>query len=540
MTDKSAKAKTLQGQGLTGKSPGSSGWPSSFAAGLHAALQRRIPPQRGGPDLEELSRDLVLALEQGELTVALTPERLAVAEASGWLEGEASPLLRQGDRLGWRRWLQAMEQVVAELVERAHVHSPQPVNAAAPELSDRLNPEQCAAVHALDQSSVVLLSGGPGTGKTSTVVEILARAEARHPGLRIGLAAPTGKAARRLGDAVLARRAPLPCSTLHRWLEAGSRGFGRHRQRPLELDLLVIDEMSMLDLALAQALLEALPSRCRLLLVGDPAQLPPVGSGAVWHRLQQPEIRGRFGAGAVQLERTYRNRGALAQVAQRLRQGDLTTFAADLAALPDQANLHVHPSPSRRFPPLVRERWMQRLHHLADLAQGLDCCAEQELMGASRPLFEALEQDLLLCPRRRGPWSLDDVHRTLLGSSAVLKVERWPIGLPVICGSNQPELGLANGDLGVAIGVGPERRLLFQVVAPDGQMEVRRLHPARLRRLEPAVALTIHRAQGSEADRVIVLWPDPLEGGSAVEHQQRLLYTAITRARVSLDLVTVI
>ena len=80
-----------------------SGWPSSFAAGLHAALQRRIPPQRGGPDLEELSRDLVLALEQGELTVALTPERLAVAESSGWLEGEASPLLRQGDRLGWRR-----------------------------------------------------------------------------------------------------------------------------------------------------------------------------------------------------------------------------------------------------------------------------------------------------------------------------------------------------------------------------------------------------------------------------------------------------
>ena len=74
------------------------------------------------------------------------------------------------------------------------------------------------------------------------MVEILARAEARHPGLRIGLAAPTGKAARRLGEAVMAQRAPLPCSTLHRWLEAGSRGFGRHRQRPLELDLLVIDD----------------------------------------------------------------------------------------------------------------------------------------------------------------------------------------------------------------------------------------------------------------------------------------------------------
>ena len=519
---------------------GTSTWPSSFTAGLHAALRRRIPPRADGPALEELSRDLVLALEQGELTVALTPERLAAAQASGWLEGDASPLLLQGDRLGWRRWLQAMEQVVAELVERAHAPLPKPVEAADPELSDRLNAEQCAAVRALDQASVVLLSGGPGTGKTSTVVEILARAEARHPGLRIGLAAPTGKAARRLGEAVMAQRAPLPCSTLHRWLEAGSRGFGRHRQRPLELDLLVIDEMSMLDLALTQALLEALPSGCRLLLVGDPAQLPPVGSGAVWHRLQQPDVRGRFGAGAVHLERTYRNRGALAQVAQQLRQGDLSAFGAALAALPDQANLQVHPSPLRRFPALVRERWLQRLQPLQELARDLDRCPDQELMAASRPLFALLEQDLLLCPRRRGPWSLEDVHRTLLGASAMGKVERWPIGLPVICGSNQPELGLANGDLGVAIGAGSERRLLFQVVDPEGQLEVRRLHPARLRRLEPAVALTIHRAQGSEADRVIVLWPDPLEDGPAAEHQRRLLYTAITRARASLDLVTLI
>ena len=107
---------------------GTSTWPSNFTAGLHAALRRRIPPQAeaDAPALEELSRDLVLALEQGVLTVALTPERLAAAQASGWLEGDASPLLLQGDRLGWRRWLQAMEQVVAELVERAHAPLPKP------------------------------------------------------------------------------------------------------------------------------------------------------------------------------------------------------------------------------------------------------------------------------------------------------------------------------------------------------------------------------------------------------------------------------
>ena len=89
---------------------GTSAWPASFTAGLHAALRRRIPPQTDAPELEALSRDLVLALEQGELTVALTPERLAAAQASGWLERDASPLLLQGDRLGWRRWLQACNQ----------------------------------------------------------------------------------------------------------------------------------------------------------------------------------------------------------------------------------------------------------------------------------------------------------------------------------------------------------------------------------------------------------------------------------------------
>ena len=174
---------------------GTSTWPSNFTAGLHAALRRRIPPQAeaDAPALEELSRDLVLALEQGELTVALTPERLAAAQASGWLEGDASPLLLQGDRLGWRRWLQAMEQVVAELVERAQAPLPKPVEAADPELSDRLNAEQCAAVRALDQASVVLLSGGPGTGKTSTVVEILARAEATASGLQPAVEGAAGQ-----------------------------------------------------------------------------------------------------------------------------------------------------------------------------------------------------------------------------------------------------------------------------------------------------------------------------------------------------------
>ena len=529
-----------------------SGWPGSFASGLHAALVRRIPPLQNGPELEQLSLALIEALEQGNLTVPLSPEREQLVRGSGWLEGEASPLVLQGQRLGWRRWMQAMDDVVEALVERARLADPPSSDRLRPDQlrPDRsfdpwpdppssLNREQRVAVLALDEASVVLLSGGPGTGKTSTVVELLARVQLHHPDLRMGLAAPTGKAARRLGDAVRPRLQGLPCGTLHRWLEAGAHGFARHAERPLELDLLVIDEMSMLDLALMQALLSALPPRCRLVLVGDPAQLPPVGSGAVWHRLQQSDVRERFGSGAIHLTQTYRNRGAVAQLASALRDGGINEFQGGLAELDAEANVRIHRESSRRLPLLIRKHWQAHHRQLQRLSEGLLDCSEAELSGKAEPLLAALEQNLVLCPRRRGPWSLEDVHRSLLGEAIAEDPRRWPSGLPVICGGNQPELGLANGDLGITVGVGHQSRLLFRVAADDGGVGVKRLHPARLRRLEPAVALTIHRAQGSEADAVFVLWPQPLDSPDGSDHDRRLLYTAITRARVSLDLVIV-
>ena len=515
-----------------------SNWPAGFAAALHAVLQRHVPPTTTDPALEQLSAELVAALERGELSLPLTEERRLAAQSSGWLDGEAAPLMLEGDRIGWRRWLTAMQAVVDRLLELASRPVPASSSAAVPDLPPSLNHEQGQAVLAPDHRSVVLLSGGPGTGKTSTVVEMLQRARARHSDLRIGLAAPTGKASRRLADAVRSRCPELPCSTLHRWLEASSTGFRRNRSRPLELDLLVIDEMSMLDLALMQALLEALPTGCRLILVGDPAQLPPVGSGAVWHRLQNPDVRDRFGPAAVHLKQVYRNRGALAQLASRLREDGLDGFALALEGLPPAANVLHRRDRLQRLPLALRRSWPVRLDRLAQLASGLETLNEAELEEASRSLFRELEHDLVLCPRRQGRWSLEDVHRTLLGAAGVQDPWSWPVGLPVICGSNQPELGLANGDLGVKLGVGADSCLLFRALSPDGSVAVRRLHPSRLQRLEPAVALTIHRAQGSEAECVTVLWPQSLQADPMDHHASRLLYTAITRARDTLELIT--
>ena len=155
-----------------------SSWSPAFTTAIQDVLRRRVAPKAGGDGLDSLVADLIEALERGELDLPLNPERQAVAEASGWLEGDDAVLISQAGRIGWRRWLLAMDAVVEQLLERAM----RPGSGASgetlplPDPPVALNQEQRAAVLALDHGPVVLISGGPGTGKTSTVVELLRRA----------------------------------------------------------------------------------------------------------------------------------------------------------------------------------------------------------------------------------------------------------------------------------------------------------------------------------------------------------------------------
>ena len=170
------------------------------------------------------------ALERGELSLPLTEERRVLARSSGWLDGEAAPLMLEGDRIGWRRWLTAMQAVVEQLLELASRPVPATSSAGVPDLPRNLNHEQCQAVLAPDHRPV-LLSGGPGAGKTSTGGDAAKGTgppsrSAHRPGRT------HGKGIRRLADAVRSR-CPEPRSTLHRWLEASSTGFRRNRSRPL-------------------------------------------------------------------------------------------------------------------------------------------------------------------------------------------------------------------------------------------------------------------------------------------------------------------
>jgi len=587
-------------------------WLTALQESLVEALSRLygVPAD---PVVSEAIAALTLALAAGDLECPLPllqgpgsvraagAVSLARLQQSALVQASDSPLVLEGQRLAWRRWQQRLQQVLDALVERAQAPPPawpasagEPAAAAAGEpAADEpsagepapaaetlaaaialapLDGQQRRAVGTVLARGLVLLEGGPGTGKTSTVAAMIRAVQEHCPQARIHLAAPTGKAAGRLGQATGDRH---PCSTLHRLLEQRGDRFLRNRNHPLGLDLLIVDEVSMVDLELMAALLEALPASCRLVLVGDPAQLPPVAPGAVLAALQRPAPRAALGAAVVRLETTYRHAGAIAAVAATLRQWGqadgpdrpadagaetlLELLRPQLQRLGEDDNLHWLEVPWTGWTPSLPEPVLQRLQEhrlkLAELAraaetqgaetqgaetQGAETQASGDQAAAVEALLAQRDRLLLLTPQRRGPWGVETLHRLLLGEAAA-DPARWPVGTPVLCLRNRDDLGLANGDLGVVVGDSPkanpdsslDSHRDFQRWLVFGPHPSQRLHPAQLAgAVEPALALTVHKAQGSEAEEVIVLVP-PGE-----PRDPRLLYTALTRARQRALLVT--
>ena len=522
---------------------------SALASAVLDSLQRLLPPKQSSALLPAVVQALIQALEEGELGLdcrgpapdGISPEEwpaaaLSALNGAGWLVEAAeaatapeAPIVQDGLVLRWRRWQTQLQQCLAAIEERAQrqraCSEADHQAAMATAAKAGLDTQQCQAVSAALRQGLVLLTGGPGTGKTSTVVQMLAACLRQRPDLRIQLAAPTGKAAARLASAVNRDNTQLPSSTLHRLLEAqGELRFGRNRRHPLELDLLVVDELSMVDLPLMAALLEALPADAQLLLIGDANQLPPVGTGAVLEELCRPERRPLLGDAAVELRTTYRNDGAIAALAEALRQrpsgpqGELLKeLQPSLQALTPKDNVTWIEAPSRSLPPALLEAVQGQAAALRDSGQALvwrEGCPDPEQSAA---LLAQLEELVVLSPIRQGPWGVEAVHRALLGDLAKSAPLHWPPGTPVLNRLNRPDQGLANGDIGVVVQQGSERRVLM-----PGQ---RLLHPAQLNGAEPAFALTVHKSQGSQYKTVQFLLPAnrPLD--------PRLIYTGLTRAQ---------
>ncbi|HVS01586.1 MAG TPA: exodeoxyribonuclease V subunit alpha [Thermoanaerobaculia bacterium] len=550
--------------------------------------------EAGGGSLASLLGDLG-ATAGDAATAAELLRRVAATEDAGLAQvigtspGDYRPLLLlDGGLYSQRLW--ELERRVAESLGQRLPPAPrrgaraEPALAAAeaalaavearpPAAADggalRLSDEQRRAVLAALAAPLAVVTGGPGTGKTSIVVTLL-RALARlgQPMSEVALAAPTGKAADRLLRALqesLARiadpsppdlelrAAPPPASTLHRLLgySPAADRFRHHRRNPLTARLVVVDEASMVDLALADRLLRALPPDGRLVLLGDADQLPSVEAGAVFRDLVVAARRRSPGA-VVELTRSYRMQargggGEILELAGRIRRGEPVERVREaMATAADADSLRLAGAELLQADDAaVREgflrRWERELARppewreltAATYAWGDGGFADQELARLRR-LFALLDASRVLCVTRgsggAGAAAINRwFHLRGHGPRGPVGGEEPGVGEPVMVTRNDYRRGLFNGDQGVVLAVRftGEETPRPAVAFPRHPAPVAfPLGPLR-DLLELAWATTVHKAQGSEHDRVALLLPDrPVRVLS-----RELLYTAVTRAR---------
>lgn len=377
-----------------------------------------------------------------------------------------------------------------------------------------------------------VVAGGPGTGKTTTVARVAALLFEQGASL-IALAAPTGKAAARLEEAVHAEAAGLDASaearaqvgalraqTLHRLLgwRPGSRSrFAHGRENRLPADVVIVDETSMVSLSMMASLVASIRPGSRLVLVGDPGQLTSVEAGAVLGDIVVSEA---LAEGVVVLEKVHRYEAGIAELATAICVGDEdTVMDLLLAGLEDVVWLDVDAAGAAGSD-LAEVREVA----VAAASGVVSAASEGDASGALR----ALESFRLLCAHRRGPHGAQTWMRVLEqwlaeGVPGFDPGVEWYVGRPLLVTENDYGLKLFNGDTGVVIAVGDDR----VETAFERSGETVTFSPTRLGAVDTVYAMTIHKSQGSQFGTVAVVLPD---AGSAMLTRE-LLYTAVTRAR---------
>ena len=513
------------------------------------------------------------ALPQLELTAPPLDDWMRLLRDSGvvGLPGEFQPLvLDEAGRVYLYRYWDYEKRLADDLLARARDadHVDEALLRAGLEryFDDPRDTEQKLAAATAVLRRFCVISGGPGTGKTTTVVKILAllAEQVRGGRLAIAVAAPTGKAAARVQDAMRAaldrldvdlftrEMMPAEAFTIHRLLGArpDSVNYRYHRGNPLPLDVLVVDEASMADLALTAKLVEALPARARLILLGDKDQLSSVEAGSVLGDIcrrtavSAPFAKRLAAATATPrrkipasstpaspladsvalLETSYRfgPESGIGRLARLVKAGEGAEALALLAS-----GSHADVAWQAISPTQLRERLASTV---ADALRGY---FEAVLADASpQEIFAQFAAFRVLSAHRRGPFGVAALNRqiedVLDEQSFISARNTWYAGRPVMITRNDYDLRLFNGDVGVALKDAEGRLKVFFSAAGES---VRGVAPARLPEHETVYAMTIHKAQGSEFARVLMVLPNALSPVMSRE----LVYTGITRAMTRLE-----
>ncbi len=579
------------------------GLPSAFDYALADSLIQRGSIRE--PWLRELIAQLSAAVQQGHSCVPLHELRDELASSAahdlGTLDtiehvrerlrasdlvgdpGAKSPLICDGKNLYLRRYFEYERRIAEDLLRRACGNPAALDSAGLREQIETLFPtnaattpnwQRVAAVLALRQNLTVIL-GGPGSGKTWTVLRLLvliaqqnlqpsilvdSALESPKRPLRIALAAPTGKAARRVSDSLQRDLAELPVSdelraslpreatTLHRLL--GMRPHSSKprydRANPLPLDVLVLDEASMIDLPSMARVLDALPRDARLILLGDPDQLASIEIGNVLSELRVFNLHNRYSPKAA--ANIFAMTGSAAEITSAMpaQFGDAVvtlTYSHRFSAGGSIAKLvdAVRNGEADRACEILRQGdsivWHEQDQNDA-LAQALQIAAQHyaPLQIATTPerALHALAHFRVLGALREGPWGTRALNAAIARTQLDLKAwqplpAHYP-SAPLLITENDHALRLYNGDSGVLLADAQQR---LRAWFADAQHGVRGLSANQLPAFELGYAMTVHKAQGSEYDTVLVLLPPqphPLL-------TREWLYTALSRARNELIVI---
>lgn len=519
----------------------------------------------------------------GLQTQGLAAWRHRLLQSSAIGDGQGpEPLVLEGHRLYLRRYWAYEKQVADALLARMSLASGPQDGAGATALTgirdalDELFKQDDAGLNWQRVATAVaswqrfaVISGGPGTGKTTTVVRLLSLLQGLALGtqgkpLRIALAAPTGKAAARLTESIGGAVASLPHSehiptqvtTLHRLIGArpDTREFIRHRGNPLHVDILVIDEASMVDLEMMAAVVDALPPQARLIMLGDKDQLASVEAGAILGEICRDAHLARYSAGLCQrlqhvagitltpsgeatrlddhivtLKKSHRfaATGGIGRLAQAINEGDASTTLALLSG----SDPHIRFLQQERIEHLLRPLVLDGVHgyarYLAAVRAGCPAGLTPEQWAAD--VLRLLGGFQILCAVRQGAFGVEALNpliaEQLREAGWLSQTHGWYAGRPVMVTRNDYALGLMNGDVGITLPdatANGAMRVFF--AQPQG---IRRVLPSRLTQVETVFAMTVHKSQGSEFTHACLVLPDAISPVLTRE----LVYTAVTRAR---------
>lgn len=521
-------------------------------------------------DLNALQLQASALLGWNDEQVTALPKHLsAAAPTLPWIQGDNSPLVfvkdAQSERLYLRRAWNAEQSIREHILQRINLSIAEPVDLRH-QLDTLFGTEtsmQRIACEVAAKNHITLITGGPGTGKTTTVVKLLALLIATSINdLKIHLAAPTGKAAARLTDSItnalaympadVQSRIPTQTQTLHRLLRSNSRDTCVH---PLATDVVVVDEASMVDLEMMARLLASVPPTARLILLGDKDQLASVEAGAVMSQLCTGEL---LRAQTVTLTHSHRfdaasGIGKWAQAVNADNQKNATSIqvlwnaAPDwLSTLPNNTSegskqdsgltgpLHqvtklqlqnAHDAKLAQTLAFGWRHWLSLLDsHRTNTFEKITACTDSQAID----LLKSFNEFSVLCAVREGPFGVTQLNAHIekaLGFTA----SAWYAGRPVMVTRNDYALELMNGDVGICL-PGPDG--VLRVAFPSLGGNVRWIVPARLDSVETVFAMTVHKSQGSEFHHVLLVVP--VHDSPVLTRE--LVYTGLTRAKENLTL----